>query len=319
MRVLKFLLIASIFVISVWAKTLTPTKELKADGAVNDMIIRDGFLIVATDNGSVIRYSLKDLKAQKLLTLDKIKDFMGDDIADNIFSIDLIDDKYLINSDSGQGGFSKLMIMQNDKLNTIFSAEDKLSIIKAKFIDSEHIIFTDVGSTLYYYDLKNRKMLYSKSVSGSKCSDFALNRDKTEVVISDESGILRVLAVKSGKLIKEIKRLHLDNVLKVSFEKNWIISGSQDKRAGYYNIKTNQKGFFKASFWVYATGISPSENYFAYAMSADNSITVYNSGTMSKVYELKGQKSVLSVIKFLDNETIFSGSHDDTIMMWKLK
>jgi len=282
------------------------------------MIIRDGFLIVATDNGSVIRYSLNDLKAQKLLTLDKIKDFMGDDIADNLFSIDLIDGKYLINSDSGQGGFSKLMLMQNGKLTTIFSADDRLSIIKAKFIDSEHIIFTDMGSTLYYYDLKNRKMLYSKSVSGSKCSDFALNRDRTEIVIADESGVLRVLDIKSGKLIKEIKQ-HLDNVLKVAFEKNWITSGSQDRKAGYYNIKTAQKGFFKAPFWVYATGISPSEKYFAYATTADNTISIYNSDTMSKVYDLKGQKSVLSVIKFLDDNTIFSGSHDDTIMMWKLK
>jgi len=318
MRVLKFILIASILAVVGYAKTLTPAKELKADGAVNDMIIRDGFLIVATDNGSVIRYSLNDLKAQKLLTLDKIKDFMGDDIADNLFSIDLIDGKYLINSDSGQGGFSKLMLMQNGKLTTIFSADDRLSIIKAKFIDSEHIIFTDVGSTLYYYDLKNRKMLYSKSVSGSKCSDFALNRDRTEIVIADESGVLRVLDIKSGKLIKEIKQ-HLDNVLKVAFEKNWITSGSQDRKAGYYNIKTAQKGFFKAPFWVYATGISPSEKYFAYATTADNTISIYNSDTMSKVYDLKGQKSVLSVIKFLDDNTIFSGSHDDTIMMWKLK
>ena len=209
--------------------------------------------------------------------------------------------------------------MQNGKLTTIFSADDRLSIIKAKFIDSEHIIFTDVGSTLYYYDLKNRKMIYSKSVSGSKCSNFALNRDKTEIVIADEGGVLRVFSVKDGKLIKEIDRLHLDNIFSVSFEKSWIVSGSQDRRAGYYNIKTNQKGFFKAPFWVYATGISPSEKYFAYATTADNTISIYNSDTMSKEYELKGQKSVLSVIKFLDDNTIFSSSHDDTIMMWKLK
>ena len=319
MRVYKLLLISTILSIFLSASNIIkPFKELKADGAVNDIVIRNNKLIAATDGGSIIEYNLNDFTSKKIIHLAKIKDFMGDEIDDKIFSVDYIDGVYLMNADSGEGGFAKLSIIKNGKVTTLFGADKRLAIIKAKFTDKNHIFFADLGSTIYYYDFKNHKMIYTKSISESKFSDFALNSDKSQVVIADESGVLKLVDINSGKLIKEIKKQHLDNVFSVAFQKNWITGGGQDRRASYYNITNSTHGYFKGDFLVYATAISPNEKYFLYAMDSDNSMRIYDSDTLSQKYILKGQKSILTSVKFMDNNTIFSASHDDTIMIWKL-
>jgi len=54
-------------------------------------------------------------------------------------------------------------------------------------------------------------------------------------------------------------------------------------------------------------------------MDEQNNISVYNSATKSKLIILKGQKSTLNSIIFADENTIFSASDDDTVIMWKIK
>ena len=320
MKTFRLFIIFSILSIALSATDIIkPFKELKADGAVNDIVVTNNSLIAGTDGGSVIEFNLKDFTSKTLLHLPKITDFMGDKIDDKIFSVDYIDGVYLINADSGEGGFSKLALIRDNKITTLFKASDRLAIIKAKFIDKSHIFFADLGSTIYLYDIKNKKMVYSKSISESKFSDFALDAGRKRAVIADESGILKLVDVKSGNLIKEIKRQHLDNVFSVAFQKNWITGGGQDRRASYYNLSNSTHGYFKSNFLVYATAISPDEKYLLYAMDDDNSMRIYDSSTLSEKYILKGQKSILTVVKFKDKSTIFSASHDDTIMMWKLK
>ena len=320
MKINKLFLLALITTIGINAgNILKPYKELKADDAVNDIVVTNNSLIAGTDGGSVIEFNLKDFTSKTLLHLPKITDFMGDKIDDKIFSVDYIDGVYLINADSGESGFSRLYILKDSKLTTLIEPSDRLAIIKAKFVDKSHIFFADLGSTIYLYDIKNRKMIYSKPISESKFSDFALDADKKRAVIADESGILKLVDINSGNLIKEIKRQHLDNVFSVAFQKNWITGGGQDRRASYYNLSNNTHGYFKSDFLVYATAISPDEKYLLYAIGDDNSMRVYSSDTLTPKYTLKGQKSILTVVKFKDNNTIFSASHDDTIMMWKLK
>ena len=319
MNPLKMLIASAILGVAInAADIIKPYKELKADDSVNDIVVSGDRLIAGTDGGSLIEFNLKDFTSTVIVHLPKITDFMGDKIDDKIFSVDFIDGTYLINADSGEGGFSRLYIVQDGKLTILIGPDKRLAIIKAKFLDKEHIFFVDLGSTIYLYDIKNRKIVYSKSISESKFSDFALNSDKTRAVIADESGILKVVDVVSGNLIKEIKRQHLDNVFSVAFSKNWITGGGQDRRASYYNLSNGEHGYFKSTFLVYATAISPDEKYLLYAMDPDNSMRIYDSSSLSEKYILKGQKSILTAVRFKDSDTIFSASHDDTIMMWKL-
>jgi WD40 repeat protein len=57
----------------------------------------------------------------------------------------------------------------------------------------------------------------------------------------------------------------------------------------------------------------------AFAIDEQNNIAVYKTSTLSKQYLLKGQKSTLNAIVFIDEDTIVSASDDNTVMLWKLK
>ncbi len=301
------------------SQNLKPFKEFKADDAVNDIVVRDGHILAGTDAGSLIDFDINSSKSRVILKLDKIKDFMGDMIESKIFSIDYLDGSYLILSDSGDGGFSNLTLLNGDKKTPLITSKDRIAIIKAKFVDRDRLFFVDLGSVAYLLDIKSGKILYSKQLSGSKFSDFALSRDRKRAVVAGESGILRIVDVESGRVLDKVEGLHLDNVFSVSFEKDLIASGSQDRKGGYYRVSKKDKGFFRGNFLVYATAISPDERLLAYAMDSDNTISIYDYASKSLKFKLKGQKSILTVMKFLDKNTLISASHDDTIMLWKLK
>jgi WD40 repeat protein len=301
------------------AEIVTPYKQLVADDAVNDIVVRDGLVVAGTEHGSLIRFELASGKAQTLLTLPKIKDFMGDMMNDKIFTVDYIEGRYLIHSDSGEGGFSDIYLFEEGKLKKLIGADSRLAIIKARFIDKDHILFADLGSVLYLYDIPKKKIIFSKAVSGSKFSDFALRKSRKQVVVGGESGVLRVVDVKSAKVLRKIEKLHLDNVFSVAFSADIISAGGQDRRGSYYDLKSGRGDYIKGKFLVYATAISPKGKYIAYALEPDNSITVFERDGMHKRYLLKGQKSILTAIRFVDENTLVSSSHDDTIMVWKLK
>ena len=301
------------------AETVTPYKELVADDAVNDIVVRDGMLIAGTEHGSLMSFELESGKGQTLLTLPKIEDFMGDMIDDKIFTVDYIGGRYLIHSDSGEGGFSDVYLFEEGKLKKLIGADSRLAIIKARFIDKDHILFADLGSVLYLYDIPKKKIVYSKAVSGSKFSDFALEKSRKRVVLGGESGVLRVVDVKSGKILRKIEKLHVDNVFSVAFSADIVSAGGQDRRASHYDLKSGRGDYIKGKFLVYATAISPQGKYIAYALDPDNSIAVFERNGMLKRYLLKGQKSILTAIRFVDENTLVSSSHDDTIMVWKLK
>ncbi|WP_456431449.1 WD40 repeat domain-containing protein [Nitratifractor sp.] len=300
------------------AGTLTPVRQIEADGAVNDLVIRDGALLMGTDHGSLQRLDLKTLRLETLFHLPQITDFMGDKIDDKVFSVDGIDGRYLILSDSGKGGFSDLRILEGGKATRIFGAADRHTIIKARFIDKDHILYATLGNEAVLYEIPTKKEIYRRKIGGSKFSDFALDAARRRAVFGDESGVVSVLDTKTGKILQTIEGVHVDNVFSVDIRKDWVVAGGQDRRASYANLATGEKGYFKSDFLVYAAALSPDARLAAYAMHADNSITVYDLGTRSPRYLLKGQKSILTRIVFEDGKTLFSASHDPVVMMWKL-
>ena len=299
--------------------TVTPVRQIEADGAVNDIVLADGALLMGTDHGSLQRVDLKSFKVTTLLHLPQVKDFMGDAIDDKVFSIDEIDGRYLILSDSGQGGFSDLRIMEGGKVTQLLSAADRENIIKARFIDKNRILYATLGNEAVLYDAAAKKELYRHQLNESKFSDFALDAGRKRAVFGGESGVLTVIDTASGKILKTLEKLHVDNVFSVDIRREWVVAGGQDRRASYANLTTGEHGYFQSDFLVYAVALSPSAHTAAYAMHDDNSITVYNLETKTPRLLLKGQKSILTRILFADEQTLFSASHDPTVMMWKLK
>jgi len=146
-----------------------------------------------------------------------------------------------------------------------------------------------------------------------------LNADKSLVIFSCESGILRLVDVPSGKVMKELKGMNLDNVYKVDFKQNIVSGAGQDRRGSLYDVTTGRGDYIEGNFLIYATGLSPNAKKVAFAMDERNDISVYDVVTKAKIAVLHGQKSTLNAIIFKDEMTLFSTSDDNTVMMWELK
>jgi WD40 repeat protein len=155
-------------------------------------------------------------------------------------------------------------------------------------------------------------------MSESKFSDFALNEEKTEAVSSCESGVLSLIEVKSGKILKEFKGQNVDNVYRVDFKHGMVSAAGQDQRGAFYNVKTGKGDYIKGNFLIYATALSPSASKVAFAMNEKNDISIYNTASKSKIALLKGQKSTLNVIIFKDENRLYSASDDNMVMVWDL-
>ena len=310
----------TILVLSVstlYSATISPIKELNASGNVYDISVDSRYLYAGTSHGDLQVFDYKSNTIVKTISLPKIKDFMGDDISPKIFSVDYLNGKYLLLSEA-KSGYRELYIHENNTTKKIISLADKQTLAKAKFVDDDHLFLADLGNDVMLYSLKEQRELYKFQISQSKFSDFALNEDKSRAALGCESGDISIVDIKKGKIIQVLKGQNLDNTYKVAFRNNVVTGAGQDRRASYYRLPKGDGGYFKGSFLIYATALSPSGRYAAYAVDEDNDIAIYNLSTYGRIALLKGQKSTLNAIVFLDEKILFSASSDPKIMMWKL-
>jgi len=314
----KYFLAIVFLSIHAWSlNVLSPVSSIDINGTAKDMVFHGDTLVIATDMGHIEVYNTKDNSKVKEIHIPNVKDFMGDVLPARVMSADSIGEKYLLLSDSGKGGYSDLYLYDAN-LTQLLSAKDKEAIIKARFVDENHILLGYLSNEVSLYDIKLKKQKYRVQLSESKFSDFTLNEDKTQVVFSCESGVLNVVEVQSGKILKVLKGQNVDNVYKVDF-KNGLISGAgQDQRGSLYSASSGKGEYIKGSFLIYGTALSPSAKKVAFAMDEKNNISIYNTVTKSKIALLKGQKSTLNVIIFKDENTLYSASDDSTIMVWDL-
>jgi WD40 repeat protein len=297
--------------------SLTPVDTIEVNGTAKDMILVDNHLVIATDMGHIEVYDSSKNEKIKEISIPDIKDFMGDIIPARVMSVDRIESKYLLLSDSGKGGYSNLYIYDNN-LTQLLSAEDKKAIIKARFVDENHILLGYLSNEVALLNIKEKKERYRVQLSESKFSDFALNEDKSQVVFSCESGVLSVVDVQSGKILKELQGQNVDNVYRVDFKKGMVSGAGQDQRGSLYDVKTGKGEYIKGNFLIYSTALSPSASKVIFAMDEKNNLSVYNTTSKSKIALLKGQKSTLNVILFKDENIIYSASDDNTVMVWDL-
>ena len=315
MRYLIFFLLS----VSVWAvQVVLPSASIEVNGTAKDMVLKKDRLLIATDMGHIELYNIRNNEKIKEISIPDVKDFMGEVMPARVMSADMAGEKYLLLSDSGKGGYSNLYVYDK-KLVQVLSPDDQEAIIKARFIDKDHILLGYLSNEVALLDLKSGKERYKVQLSESKFSDFALNEKRTQAVFSCESGILSVVDVQTGKVLKELKGQNLDNVYKVDFKNGMVSAAGQDQRGAVYDVASGRGDYIKAHFLIYATALSPSASKVAFAMDEKNNISIFNTATKSKIALLKGQKSTLNVIIFRDENRLYSASDDSTVMVWDLK
>lgn len=313
MRVL-FIFLFSISLL--FSKQIKPSYFYEASAGVSDLVLKDKLLYVATANGSLDIFNIETKQLIQKLEVPKIKDFLGEQIAPKIFSVDIIKNKILLVT-QGEKGFRKLYEFKNNSLKSLITIDNKMSIVKAKYINENQILLSLLSNQLFLYDIKNQNFLWEVQVSHSKFSDFAVNEEKTKVVIADESGDLKQFDIKTGKLKKIYSGLNVDNIFQIDMKKDIIITAGQDRRCGIYQ-KYNQY-YKKSNFLIYSAGLSPSGTLAGFANNEENDITIFNTDTKKELFTLKGHKITLTNILFKNENELFSSSDGNIVYYWNLK
>jgi len=315
----KKLLLLLLVVTSLFAQKMQkPDYIFKTADLVTDVITSNMLLYAANDAGSVDVFDIKSKKRLKHIELSKIKDFMGDEIDSKIFSIDILDNELLILSQDS-GGYSRVEIYRDEKLESVISKDERLNIIKAKYIDSETILLALISNDIISYNIKSKKMNWSIQASMSKFSNFALNHNKSRVAIADESGDVHIISTKDGKIVDTLKGENVDNIFAVDFSHNVVITGGQDRRVGVYHIGSSNAYHKTSNFFVYGVGLSPSGKIAAYSCDMDNNIELFNSDNGESIGKFSGNKKVVNSIYFLDEKSFFINSADKEVRYFKLK
>jgi len=314
---LRYILIFLLFFINLNAKDLKPTFVYEGSGGVTDLVYSDGKLYSATAEGAVDIYDTKEQKLIKTIRVPKIKDFIGDNVESKVYSVDIIDGKIMIAS-QGKKGYRRVHIYKDDNLSEIITTDKSFTISKAKFIDKDTLLIALLSNELILYDIKNDKALYREQISASKFSSFALNEKKDEVLMVDESGDLKILTVKDGKVIKELKGQNVDNVFQVDYKSELIITAGQDRRCAIYSKDGRVAYYVNGSFLIYSVGLSPSGKIGGFAGDEHNNVTLFNTSTKSNLYKLGEHKATISNILFISEDELFTASDDNHINYWKL-
>ncbi|NEW59679.1 WD40 repeat domain-containing protein [Sulfurovum sp. bin170] len=311
------LLIIFLLFIQLNAKDLKPSFVYEGSGGVTDLVYKDAKLYSATVEGAVDIYDTKEQKLIKTIKVPNIKDFAGDDVASKVYSVDIVDGKIMIAS-QGKMGYRRVHIYADDNLTEVISVAKSYTIAKAKFIDRDTLLIAMLSNELILYDIKNSKQLYREQITASKFSNFALNENKDEVLLVDESGELRLIGVKDGKVLKEFKGQNVDNVFQVDYKNGMMITAGQDRRCAVYS-KDGRKAYYKdGSFLIYSTGLSPSGEIGGFAADEHNNVILFNTSSKSDLYKLGSHKATISNILFINEEELFTASDDNHINYWEL-
>lgn len=307
-----FILVVSSFAL----EEVTPTYSLKATGAVQGIVYKDELLYAGTANGTVEVFDTKEKKIIKTINLPKIKDFMGDTIPAKVYSIDLIENKILIVT-QGMKGYRNLWIYENEELKKLIGIEKKFFIQKASFISDTRVVFALLSNQLGIFDIEKNEVTVLTQVSQSSFSHFALNENRSKLITTDESGVIRVLKTSDLVVEKRLKALNLDRVYQLDFKKGKVLTAGQDRKAVFYDSFSSYALNF--DFLLYSCALSKNAKYGAIAYNEENEILVFNTSSKKYLYKLIGQDATLTQILFISDKEIFASSDSQTINFWRLK
>lgn len=316
---MKKIILILIFIISLYSSEIQkPIAQFESSGSVTDIVYKNNKLYSATDASCVDVFDTKTKEIINKITLERITDFMGDIIDSKVYSVDLIENKILLLS-QGKKGARRIHIYENNILDLVLADTKKLFIAKAKFLNSNTIILGLLSNEIISYNIKEQKQNYRIQVSQSKFSDFVLNEEKTQIIIADESGTLKIHSTMDGEFIKELSGQNLDNVFQVDTKNGIIATAGQDRRVVIYAPEFNSAYYKTSNFLIYSVGLSPSGKIVAYSSDEKNNVTVFNTINQKKLGEFSGNKMLLSKILFINENEFFVSSDSTTINQFKIK
>lgn len=314
---LKNFTILLLLICTLLAKDIEPTFSLNASGGVVDLVLNENKIYASTLSSTVDIFDITKKEKIETIKIPKIKDFAQNIIDSKIYSVDILKENILILSQGENGGIN-LFIYNNGKLSTLIEDKEKLYISYAKFLDEDRIIYALLSNQIFIYNIKNKTVEKQTQVSQSKFSSFKLNENKTQIIISDESGILNLMDTKNLQLIKTFENMNLDNVFQVDIKNNTIITAGQDGRCVIYYIAKKEPYFKKFDFLLYSAGLSSTAKFGGISSDEENNVTIFNTETKENIAKLVKNKSTITNIVFINENTVIVSSEDKQINIYKL-
>jgi len=317
---MKYVVLVFFLVVSLYAQKLIEPQYIYkvSSGMVSDLLSNKHQLYIATDDGNVIIFDTESKKEIHTIHLQKIQDFMGDEVGSKIFSLDMLENRLMILSQDG-GGYSRVHIYNDGNLKQVISKDDMLNIIKAKFIDKDTLLLALISNDIISYNIKTKKKNWVTQASMSKFSSFALNNDRSIVAIADESGDVHLLSVKDGHVVKKLSGENVDNIFSIAFRGDIVLTGGQDRRAAVYNIQTGNAYHKKSNFFVYGVGLSPSGKIGAYSSDLNNNVTLFHTQNEENIATYKSNQTIVNGIYFINENEFFVNSSSKTVGYYKVK
>ncbi len=315
----SFLLLCLASLVTMAATIVKPQYSIDVDGNVVEFVEKNDTIYVATDVGKLEIYNWKNRKKLDEIKFKTIHDFMGDPIPPKVFGVDVNEkgDK-LVLMVQDEGGERILYIYKDNNLTRVLDKKAHIQMREVRFVDDTHLLIATMSNDLILFDIPTRKFLYKVKLSLSTFSDFQLNEDHSKVASTCESGIVYIVDVKSGKVLKKLEGGNKDNVFKVDFKNYKILACGQDRKAVLYSLGHESMIIYPTQFLVYAGALNKDAKMSAFQINENNDIGIYDNLTKSMKYQLVGQQSVLNTIVFIDDKTLISSSDDNHILIWRL-
>lgn len=305
--------------ISLAAAVVKPEHSIDVDGNVVEFVHKGDKLYIATDVGKLEIYNWKTRTKLGEIVFEKIHDFMGDPMFPKVFGVD-VDEKgdtlaLMVQDEEGE----RILYLHKDgKLTRILDKKAHIQMREVRFVDETHLLIATMSNDLILFDIPTGKFLYRIKLSLSTFSDFQLNEDHSKVASTCESGIVYIVDVRSGKVLKTLEGGNKDNVFKVDFKNYKVLACGQDRKAVLYSLGRERMIIYPTQFLVYAGALNKDAKMSAFQINENNDIGIYDNLTKAMKYRLVGQQSVLNTIVFIDDKTLISSSDDNHILIWRL-
>lgn len=294
---------------------ILPTTVIKTDALISDMVVRDGKIYAATDGEGVDVFDSKTFKKLNVLRIPDINNNNGKSFSPKVYSVDHYAGSTVMVTESG-GDFRNVYLVRGGKSIKIIDNSLGLLIKKARFLDLDHLLLGLSGDTIVLMDITKRTLVYQVQVGGGVFRDMALSPSKLLVAVADEGGEIMMFNVKSGVKVKTLRGINVDNINRIDYKQNTILSAGQDRRVGVY--RTGGSYYLETDFFVYAVGLSPSATKGVYTDGTENELQVFDTTTKAKITRLQSGEVILDTLIFLDEHRIIGAGEENKIYYWRL-
>jgi WD40 repeat protein len=301
---MRIILLLFFFVIASLALELKPTVSVKLSSPAIDMVCRGGKLYASCANGEVLAIE----KTGKISERYRLPTQAG-----RAMSIDSDAGLIAIGAED-----SFVYFVQNGKIQKS-SIKSSSVIKKILFAGGGRLLVGNIGAEVSSYELLGQKKIYSVQVDASTFSDMALSPDKKSICAVGEAGVVHILDASNGRKKAQLKGGNVDNIYKVEWQNERIITAGQDRRVIVYGANGTIAARFDAAFLVYSAALSPSAKICAAAVDEQNNIALFDIASQTKIHNAKGHAATLNRIVFIDENSFASAADENKILIWRIK